>query len=132
VQGYDLVALIFAREVNDPLTGLVKKLDKQLEDAGRRHGPNKLGIFVIFCTDVPGFGRRLPDLIAKEKLNHVVLSTHNAAGPPKYRVAKEADLTVVVYQNRNNVKSNFALRKGELSESKCKEILAAVSQVLPK
>jgi hypothetical protein len=125
--------LIFAREVSDPLTGLVKKIDKQLEEASPYHkSSNKLGVFVVFCTDDAGFPRRLPDLIAKDQLKQIVLSSTNAAGPPKYRVAKEADLTIVIYANRNSVVANFALRKGELDENRTEAILKALTQVLPK
>lgn len=53
--GYDLVALIFARDISDPLTSLVKAVDEQLDvAAASRRGPNKLGVFVVFLSDDPG------------------------------------------------------------------------------
>ena len=131
MQGYELVALVFAREVSDPLTSLVKKLDKQVAKAsiGRRE-PEKLGVFIVFCSDDAEMGPRLRDLIVKEGLRHVVLCTHNVAGPKRYAVAKEADLTVVVYDDRENVTANFALRKGELDTKKAKDIITALNRVL--
>jgi hypothetical protein len=133
VGGYDLVALIFAREVSDPLTGLVKEIDRQLDATSARGlGANKLGVFVVFCNDDAGLGQRLRDLIAKEGLKQVVLCTHNAAGPTRYRVAKEADLTVVIFEDRARVAANFPLRKGDLDEARSQAIIKALTQVLPK
>jgi hypothetical protein len=85
VQGYDLVALIFAREVSDPLTGLVKTIDMQLGESGVRHKTGrKLGVFVVFCSDDPGLQPQLQNLITKEGIKNVVLSVsrNKSQGPP--------------------------------------------------
>ena len=59
--GHDLVALIFAREVSDSLTSLVKTIDKQLQEStARRTGGNRLGVFVVVCSDDPGLKGDLP------------------------------------------------------------------------
>jgi DNA-binding LacI/PurR family transcriptional regulator len=132
VQGYDLVALIFVREVSDPLTGLVKQIEKQMaETLARAADANKLGVFIIFCNDDAGLKGQLEDLIAKKRLKQVVLCATNAEGPPRYRVAKEADFTVVIYEDKK-VTANFALKKGALDKDKSKEIVKALTQVLPK
>lgn len=120
------------REVSDPLTSLVKQIDEQL--AGRPSLTNrdkKLGVFVIFCSDDPRLGQQLKDLLAKEKLKNVVLCTTTPGGPPRYRVAKEADLTAAIYNDRRRVVANFALEKGGLDANKTKAILGAIGQVLP-
>jgi hypothetical protein len=57
--------------------------------------------------------------------------------PPKdYEVAKEADVTVVIYnvsrRGQQKVMANFALRLGELDEAKADAIVKALSDVLPK
>jgi hypothetical protein len=134
VRGYDLAALIFAREVSDPLTSLVKTIDKQLgESSARRRGGNKLGVFVVFCSDDSGLKQQLQNLIAKEGLKHIVLSIsrHKAQGPPRYRVAREADLTVVVYENRDRVAANFVLDSDDLTADRTKDILKSLRKVLP-
>jgi hypothetical protein len=76
--------------------------------------------------------KKLQAFVAKEKLKQVVLCTNPPAGPKRYKLAKEADLTVVVYDESESVTANFPLRKGELSEEKSKAILLAVNKVLPK
>lgn len=130
--GYDLVALIFVHEVSDPLTSLVKTIDRQLQESSARHRTgNKLGVFVVFCSDDPALRPQLQTLIAKEGLKHIVLSTHNAAGPPKYRVAREAELTLVVYEHRDRVAANFVLDAEELTADRTKDIMKALTRVLP-
>jgi hypothetical protein len=133
VPDYGLNAVIFAREVNGPLTGLVKQMDRRLEEASRRTGPENLGVFVVFCNDDPGLRQRLQDLAAKEGLKHVVLCATNSAGPPRYRLAREADLTALIYGGGpRKVAANVPLKKGELDKKRAKAILNALNQVLPK
>ena len=132
MQGYNLVALIFAREVSDPLTSLVKTIDRQLDEASARQpGSGTKGVFVIFCNDDAAMQQKLQALIGKEKLKQVVLCFGTSEGPAKYEVAEEAGLTVAIYENRV-VKANFALRKGELNKDRTKEIIKALTQVLPR
>jgi len=132
VYGYETVAVIFAREVSDPLTSLVKALDKQLADAPpRRNGEDKLGIFVVFCNDDPDLPKRLQKLIDDVGLKHVVLCTFAKSGPPRYQIAPEASHTVLVYRD-DIVTANFALRKDELDGDKRGDIRVAVANVLPR
>lgn len=131
--GYELVALIFAREVNDSLTSLVKTIDKQLNDASAgRGGQDKLGVFVILCSDDPTMRQQLEGLLAREGLKQVVLATHDSAGPAKYRVAREAELTVAIYENHSRVAANFAFENGDLEPQSAQAIVQAVTRVLPK
>lgn len=134
MSGYDLVALIFAREISDDLTGLVKRIDKQLDETmARQKRTAKLGVFVIFCTDdANGMQPKLKELSAKEGLKQVVLCTFAAEGPRRYKVAKEAAFTVAVYKNHEDVSANFALKKGALDKDKADAIVKAVTTVLPK
>jgi hypothetical protein len=134
VSGYELVALIFVREINDHLAGLVKKIDRQLDETmTKQKRTNKLGVFVIVCTtDVNGTQQKLKELSAKEELKQVVLSTFAGDGPHRYRVAKEAAFTVAVYSNHEKVSANFAMKKGGLDKDKTDAIFKAVTAVLPK
>lgn len=130
---YGLTALVFAHEVSGPLTSLVKTLDRQLaEAAARGKKRDQMGVFVVFCSDDAGLAKKLQNLAAKEGLKQVVLCTHKAAGPPKYRLAREADLTVVVYNQDETVTANFPLKSGELDEEKAQAISKAVSKALPR
>src|SRR5919109_186316 len=102
--------MIFAREVSAPLTSLVKKIDT----ATAEHKACKMGSFVVFCSDDEQLEGKLKELAKKEKLDHIALTIDNPQGPPRYKVAKEADITVVLYQQQK-VKANYAFKKGELN-----------------
>src|SRR5262245_38950435 len=117
--------MIFAREISDPSTSLVKKIDATTAE----HSSCKMGSFIVFCSDEEGLEGKLKALAKNEKLDHIVLTIDNPQGPPKYKVSKDADVTVVLYENRK-VKANYAFRKGQLSESDIEKIALDVSKIL--
>src|SRR2546421_630920 len=71
--------MIFAREINDPLTGLVKKID----EATVKHSDCSMGSFVVFCSDEEGLDKKLKALAEKEHLKKIVLTVDNPSGPPR-------------------------------------------------
>jgi len=119
--------MIFAREVSDPLTSLVKKIDTATAD----HKACKMGSFIVFCSDDEHLEATLKELAKKEKLDHIVLTIDNPQGPPRYKVAKDADVTVVLYEQQK-VKANYAFKQGELHDKDIDQIVAAVSKILPE
>jgi hypothetical protein len=118
--------MIFAREVTGPLTSLVKKIDS----ATAEHKDARMGSFVVFLSDDEGLEKQLKDLAKREKIDNTVLAIDNPAGPRGYGVAKDADITVVLY-TKHNVKVNHAFKKGELKESDADMIAGEVSKILP-
>jgi hypothetical protein len=86
----------------------------------------------VVCNDDAGLQGQLEGLVAKEGLKHVVLCAHKSGGPPRYRVAPEADLTVVIYEGSERVAANFPLKKGALTEDRAGEILRALTRALPR
>jgi hypothetical protein len=114
------------------LTSLVKKIDQRMSNAAK--WPRSLGAYVIFDNNTAGLDKQLRELAAKEGLKHVSLGI--AAPPASYQVSGEAEVTVVVYnpdrRGRQNVKANFALRKGELDSAKADAIVKALADVLPR
>ncbi len=118
--------MIFAREASDALTSLVKQLDKIVAD----NKANKMGSFVVFCNDDDKLEAKLKEIIKKEGINNVVLSIDNPAGPGPYKVAKEADITVVLY-TKSKVVANYTYKKGGLNDTEIGKILADVPKILP-
>src|SRR5262245_34956274 len=90
------VAMIFARDVNEPLVNLIKKLDTETE----KNKSASMGAFVVFCSDDKDLEGKLKDLAEKAGLKKVVLSIDNPAGPKGYDVAQDSDVTVVLYRDR--------------------------------
>jgi hypothetical protein len=119
--------MIFAREINDGLTSLVKKID----EATDKHSDCRMGSFVVFCSDDEGLEKKLKDLADKEKFKHIVLTIDNPSGPNKYEIAKDAEVTVVLY-TQQKVKANYAFKKGELKEADINKIVSDVSKILPE
>lgn len=119
---------MFAREINAPLTGLVKELDKAV--AAKKD--SKLASFVVFLTDNrEKLEPNVADLAKKEKVETVPLTiAESIAGPEKFKVAKDAEVTVILYSNRE-AKANFAFPKGKLDEKGTKEVIAALSKIAP-
>src|SRR6185312_15099386 len=119
--------MIFAREINDGLTSLVKKMD----EATDKNSDCRMGSFVVFCSDEEGLETKLKDLAKKEKLKNIVLTIDNPAGPTKYKVAKDADVTVVLY-TKQKVKANYSFKKGELKDKDIDKIVSELSKILPE
>jgi hypothetical protein len=119
--------MIFAREVSDNLTSLVKKID----DATVKNSKARMGSFVVFCNDDEKLEGKLKELADKEKLKKCVLSiVDRPAGPTGYSLAKDADVTVVLYVGRT-VKANHAFKKGELKEKDIEAIIKDISKIVP-
>jgi hypothetical protein len=125
--GTNPVAMIFAREVSEPVTTLIKKVDA----ATVKNKDCSLGSFVVFLGEDKKLEEKLKEVAKKEDLKHTVLSIDNPAGPPNYKVAKDADVTVVLYVN-HTVKSNYAFQKGQLKDKDVERIIADLSKILPK
>jgi L-lactate utilization protein LutC len=109
------------------LTSLVKKID----EATAKNGSARMGSFVVFCSDEDGLDKKLKSLAEKEKLKKLVLSIDNPAGPKGYNVAKDADVTVVLYTERT-VKANWAFKKGEFKDAHVKTVIAGLSKIQDK
>jgi len=109
--------MIFAREIGDPLTSLVKKVDAVNKDKG-----NKMASYVVFLSDEEGIEKKLKGLSEKEKLAKTYFTIDNPAGPDGYKIDKSADVTVVFYVGKK-VKSNHAFKKGELTADEIDKLL---------
>ena len=114
--------MIFAREVSDNLTGLVKKIDAATE----KNSSCNMGSFVVFLNDDESLEKKLQEMAKK-----IILTTDNPAGPRGYDIPKDADITVVLY-NKRKVASNFAFRKDELKSADIEKIVADLKKILPE
>ena len=128
MNGGNPVAVVFAREMTPALTGLVKKLD----DAAAENKAAKMGaVVVMLASDKDKVEPELKKLAEKENLQKVSLTIDAPEGPGPYKIAKDADVTVILYVNKT-VKKNFAYGKGEFTESKAEEILKELPSILEK
>ena len=118
--------MIFARDVSDNLTSLVKKLDKAAADS-----KGKMGTFVVFCSDDEKLEEKLKELAKKEKINNCILSIDTKKAGPYDNFDKDADVTVMLYVSRK-VKVNHTFKKGELKEKDVETVIKDLDKILPK
>jgi hypothetical protein len=118
--------MIFAREISDPLTSLVKKVNQKNEDEG-----SKMASFVIFLSDEEAMEKNLKTLAEKEKLDKTTLMLANKSGPPDYNINKKADVTVILYVGKK-VKVNHAYAKGEFKTDEVDKVLKDLPKILDK
>jgi hypothetical protein len=120
--------MIFAREISDGLTSLVKKID----EVTVKNSKARMGSFVVVCSDDDKMEDKLKELAKKEDLKKTVLSlVDRKAGPKGYELREQADVTVVLY-NKRKTQAQFAYKKGELKNKDVEEILNALPKILPK
>jgi hypothetical protein len=124
MNGNKPVVMIFAREISDPLTGLVKKVDEVNQDKG-----TKMGSFVVFLSDDEALEKKLKELARKEKLKKTALMLDPPAGPPDFNIAKDADITVVLYVGKK-VKVNHAYKKGEFKTADIDKVVKELPKIL--
>ena len=123
--GGNPVAVVFAREA----TPAVAKLLKQLDEATVKNGKAEMGSYAVFCSDKDGLDKTLTKLATEQKLTKLILSIDNPAGPEKYGISKDADVTVVLY-TEFQVKANHTFRKGELTDAAITKVVADVTKIV--
>lgn len=121
--------MLFARDVNGPLSSLLKQFDAAVaknKDADMRS-------FAIFLTDdSEAMEKKLTELAEKQKISENVplAIVEDIAGPPSFKIDKDAEVTVLLY-TKGKVVSNFAFKAGELKEKDVKAIVAQLPKILP-
>jgi hypothetical protein len=121
--------IVFARTPNDALGKLVNALEKAVTE----HKAADLRGWVTFLGDgAEGF----EDKIAKWGRDHAVRAIplgifEDADGPPSYKLARDADVTVLLF-TKHKVVANYAFRAGELNDERVKDIMKAVPDLVPK
>lgn len=127
-EGNKPAAVVFARELSDPLAKLLTKLEAAGGSAPKDSG------YKVWMTQLAE--KADLDAIAKwaqkQGLKAVPLGAfEDADGPPSYKIAKDADVTVMLFA-KQKVVANFAFRSGELGEKQIDEVLKAVPQLFEK
>ena len=116
--------MVFSRTTSDNLTSLVKKLDAASKE-------KKINSFVVFMGDEEKLEGEVKELAEKNKLSKTVLAVDNPAGPAGYEIAKDAEVTVILY-NKRKVEANHAFGKGQLNAQAIEKIVADLSKITPE
>jgi hypothetical protein len=121
--------IVFARTQSDALGKLVSGIDKTVTDLKAAD----LRSWVTFLSEP---SKEQEDKVVKWGRTHGVRNVdlgvfEDADGPPSYKLAADADVTVILYVKRKAV-ANYAFRAGELTEERIAEILKAVPELVGK
>ena len=119
---------IFAREITDNLTSLVKELDSVVG----KNKDKKMAAFVVLLSEDPDAAeKKLKEFAAKHKIKNIPLTVFDgAAGPGKYKIAKDVDVTIIMWR-KHTVKVNHAFKKGSALDKKArKEVVKNTAKVL--
>ena len=119
--------VVFARRLSEPLAKLCQQLDQALAE----HEKAELRAWVTFLSaDQLSLDPRIVQWAKKYALRSVPLGVFEDAGvPPSYRLARDADVTVVLFVKQKAV-ANFAFREGELSKEKVALVMQALRKVV--
>ena len=117
------VVMVFARSADEKLAKFLKKLEEEIEE----HQDTKLSAFVnMIGTDEENMKKAAADFVAKHGIKRVafVVPTQAKDGPENFKIAPDADLTVICYRE-GEVKANHAFAAGGLSDEKIDAIVHA-------
>jgi len=119
--------IVFARSLSDPLGKLAHQLDKALNE----NKDSELRAWVTFVSDdQTSLDPKVVRWSQKHATGNVPLAVfEDVDGPPAYRLARDADVTVLL-STRQQVVANFAFRPGELTEERVNEVLRALARIV--
>ena len=107
--------IVFARSLSDPLGTLVGGLDRAVRD----HKADGLRAWVTFLADdQPALDPQLVKWGQRYAVRAVPLAVfEDAAGPPAYRLQRDADVTVLLAVKQKVLRA-YAFRAGELTDAR--------------
>jgi len=110
------VVMVFARSADEKLAKLLKKIEEEVEE----HQAEKLMSFVnMIGADAESLKKATEEFAAKHGLTRIAFVVPEDAkdGPADFKIASDADGTVVCYKE-GKVTANHAFAKGGLSDDK--------------
>lgn len=120
------VVMIFARSQSAGLTKLIEKVEAAT--AGTKEGD--VGACVVYLDTADATKSTAKKLADEKKLKTVILSCIKPVDIEDYKIAADADVTVLLYSKRT-VRANHAFKAGELTEASVEKVLADLPKIMP-
>jgi len=117
------VVMVFARTADAKLAKLLKKLEEEVAE----HESDKLTGFVnMIGGDADSLKKQAAEFVKSNDIKRIAFVVPEDAknGPEDFKIAPDADLTVVCYKG-GTVKANHAFSKGQLDDAKIEAIVKA-------
>jgi hypothetical protein len=137
------VVMLFAREIDVPVSRLLKKLDLATGNHQNETLQTRLGSYLVLVCDAKDREAELKSLAEKELIRHtqlalLVINDERLGGNAgsgldrvQAKLGTEAQLTVVL-ASELRVRASYAYRKGELKDKHIEQILSDLPKILPK
>src|SRR5262245_32977184 len=121
------VVTVFTRELSDSVKDLVKKIDSKVGE----NKDKKMAAFVVVLTDDPdAIEPKIKSLAKDAKIANTPLTVvEGAEGPPEYKLAKDAEVTVMMWVE-SEVKVNQAFAKGKLDKKAVDALVGETKKIL--
>lgn len=121
------VVSLFVRNMDEKTTKLIKELDAVVA----KNADKKMAAFVTVLTDDPDAQEAALKRIADEqKIVATPLAVfENKSGPPTYKIASEAYVTVMMWVD-SNVKVNYAFEAGKLTDEMIAKVVKDTAEIL--
>ncbi len=121
------VVTVFTRELSDSVKDLVKKIDAQVGE----NKDKKMAAFVVVLTEDPDAVEPKTEALAKDAkiVNTPLTVVEGAAGPPEYKLNKDAEVTVMMWVD-SEVKVNRAFAKGKLDKKAVETLVGETKKIL--
>ena len=119
------VVNVFARTIDKRLVSLIKQIDGQLAKNEKLKG-----FVTVITDDADKTGKELEKLAKQHRIKKLPLTVYEGkSGPAKYKIAKNADVTVMMWVN-SQVKVNEAFAKNAMCSECVKAIVAEIPTIL--
>jgi len=121
------VVSIFARDVDKNVTELISKVDGVVG----KNEDKKMAAFVVLMSDQPEAKEgALKTVASTKKIKNTPLTTFDGpAGPPSYKIAKDADVVVMMWVG-GTLKVNESVKAADLTEAKITSIVGQTGKIL--
>ncbi len=104
---------------------------KRVDNVVGKNKEKKMAAFLVLLSEDPDAdAEKLKAFAKKNKLKNTPVTIFDGvAGPPKYKISKDADVTVMMWVGQK-VRVNHAFENGKLDKSSIKKVLADTSKIL--
>src|SRR5262249_42143863 len=121
-EGRPAVVLMFTQKADDNLASLVKAIDEVQKN------DSKLGTVVVGVGGVEAAD--FEKLQSTHKLTTPLTIAEDKDGPERYKLNKEAAVTVLVYKQGGAISKSFAFKDTKSAAEKAKDIAGAAQEAL--
>ncbi len=117
------VVMVFARSADEKLAKLLKEVEEEVAE----HEDEKMMSFVnMIGPDAESLKKAAADFVTKHDLKRIafVVPDDVEHGPPDFKIAPDADVTVICYRE-GKVRANHAFPKDGLTDEKISAVVEA-------